>query len=198
MNKNYVIGANKAIVIDKDKLEAKDYTDNFEEILEQENIIEIIKNKLEKNENNRKKLNERLKRKRTENALDIALLVAAIIVLFVLRLLLNDILTNSLFVGKLITQIGVFILAFITGKIVGEIKVQVELKKIIKGIETELELLNEKLPTEKQKLEDLRKVSKHIETTKKIEYKSVNLSNVYNLEKELKELKIKKRIRERK
>ena len=35
------------IVIDKDKLETKDYTDNFEEVLKQENIIEAIKNKLE-------------------------------------------------------------------------------------------------------------------------------------------------------
>ena len=198
MNKNYVIGANKAIVIDKDKLETKDYTDNFEEVLEQENIIETIKNKLEQNKNNGKKLNERLRIKRTENATDIALLVAAIIVLFGLRLLLKDILTNSLFVIKLISQVGVFTIAFITGKIIGEIKVQAELKKTIKGIEKELEFLNEKLPEEKQKLEDLKKLSKPIETTQKIEYKSVDLSNIYNLEQELKELKIKKRIRERK
>lgn len=198
MNKNYVIGANKAIVIDKDKLETKDYTDKFEEVLEQENIIETIKNKLEQNKNNGKKLNERLRIKRTENAVDIALLVAAIIVLFGLRLLLKDILTNSLFVIKLISQVGVFTIAFITGKIIGEIKVQTELKKTIKGIEKELEFLNEKLPEEKQKLEDLKKLSKPIETTQKIEYKSVDLSNIYNLEQELKELKIKKRIRERK
>ena len=113
-------------------------------------------------------------------------------------MLLKDILTNSLFVSKLISQVGVFTIAFITGKIIGEIKVQTELKKTIKGIEKELEFLNEKLPEEKQKLEDLKKISKPIETTQKIEYKSVDLSNIYNLEQELKELKIKKRIRERK
>ena len=198
MNKNYVIGANKAIVIDKDKLETKDYTDNFEEVLKQENIIETIKNKLEINKNNRKKLNESLKRKRTENAADIALIAAAIIVLFGLKIFLNEILTNSLFVSKLISQVGIFTIAFIAGKIIGEIKVQSELKKTIKVLEKELEFLNEKLPAEKQKLEDLKKLSKPIETTQKIEYKSVDLSNVYNLEQELKELKVKKRIRERK
>lgn len=198
MNKNYVIGANKAIVTEKENLEMIDYTDNFEEVLEQENIIETIKNKLEQNKNNGEKLNERLRIKRTENAADIALLAAATIVLFGLRLLLKDILTNSLFVSKLISQVGVFTIAFITGKIIGEIKVQTELKKTIKGIEKELEFLNEKLPEEKQKLEDLKKLSKPIETTQKIEYKSVDLSNIYNLEQELKELKIKKRIRERK
>lgn len=203
MNKNYVIGANKAIVTEKENLEMIDYTDNFEEVLEQENIIETIKNKIEQNKNNGKKLNERLRIKRTENAVDIALLAVAIIVLFGSRLLLKDILTNSLFVNvfvsKLISQVvGVFTIAFITGKIIGEIKVQRELKKTIKGIEKELEFLNEKLPEEKQKLEDLKKLSKPIETTQKIEYKSVDLSNIYNLEQELKELKIKKRIRERK
>lgn len=203
MNKNYVIGANKAIVTEKENLEMIDYTDNFEEILKQENIIEVINEKRKINVNKIKELMKTLKRTQTENAAVIALLVAAIIVLFGSRLLLKDILTNSLFVNifvcKLITQVvGVSTIAFITGKIIGEIKVQTELKKTIKGIEKELEFLNEKLPEEKQKLEDLKKISKPIETTQKIEYKSVDLSNIYNLEQELKELKIKKRIRERK
>ena len=56
MNKNYVIGANKAIVTEKENLEMIDYTDNFEEILKQENIIEVINEKRKINVNKIKEL----------------------------------------------------------------------------------------------------------------------------------------------
>lgn len=62
MNKNYIISDGKVIVIDEDgNNKIVEYTDNINEVLAQENLVEYIENEIQKYEDN-KKQHERLKK----------------------------------------------------------------------------------------------------------------------------------------
>lgn len=62
MNKNYIINDGKVIVIDEDgNNKIVEYTDNINEVLAQENLVEYIENEIQKYEYNKKE-HERLKK----------------------------------------------------------------------------------------------------------------------------------------
>lgn len=63
MNKNYIINDGKVIVIDEDgNNKIVEYTDNINEVLAQENLVEYIENEINKYEYN-KIQHERLKKR---------------------------------------------------------------------------------------------------------------------------------------
>lgn len=200
MNRGYIIGQNKVAAIDKEIIKVENYTDNFEKILEVENIIEEIQNKILRANKKQENIKEEKIKAEKENITNIITILLINTLIILLKSKTGELISISNITNYSIIALGITVNTILFLKTKNDIKEANKIK--LENIETNQELifLKNRYKKEEKKLEELKKTSKKANTVNinKVEYREVDLSNILKLEKEINNLKIKKRIRGKK